>query len=60
MGALAKEVPAKLIVADGSNPPWLAERWAEEAAAAGVRFHYTGKEGAWLSDERGRLRADGF
>ena len=60
MGALTKEVPAKLIVADGSNPPWLAERWAEEAAAAGVRLHYTGKEGAWVSDERGRLRADGF
>ena len=50
IGRLVAEVPAGLVVADGSNPPWLAERWKAEAAAAGVRFHYTGKAGAWLSD----------
>lgn len=50
VGELVEEVPSSLVIADGSNPPWLAERWAAEAAAAGVRFHYTGQSGAWQSD----------
>lgn len=58
LGALVESVPAHLVVADGSNPPWIAERWALEAEAAGVRFHYTGKDGAWLSGEGAHVSAE--
>jgi competence protein ComEC len=48
IGELVERVPTKLVIADGSTPPWLAERWAAEAEAAGVRFWYTAWEGAWV------------
>jgi hypothetical protein len=36
----------RMVVADGSNPPWRVSEWKREAALMGVRLRDTGEEGS--------------
>ncbi|MCB9295314.1 MAG: ComEC family competence protein [Lewinellaceae bacterium] len=47
---LRRKVPFRLALIDGSNPPWKARKWKEEARALGVSCHYTGEDGAWVEE----------
>ena len=40
----------RLALIDGSNPPWRARKWIEQARELGVDCHYTGAEGAWVQE----------
>jgi competence protein ComEC len=41
-------IKPKLIVADGSNAPYLVKKWTATSKSREIRFHYTGKQGALL------------
>ena len=43
---LASYTP-KQIIADGSSPPYLVNRWKESARSRNIPFHYTGIDGAF-------------
>ncbi|MCE2613151.1 ComEC family competence protein [Flavobacteriaceae bacterium D16] len=43
---LASYAPGQ-IIADGSSPPYLVDRWQESAGSRNIPFHYTGKDGAF-------------
>ncbi len=47
---LREQINFRLLLIDGSNPPWKAGKWREEARALGVACHYTGEEGAWVGE----------
>lgn len=47
---LWEQMNFKLLLIDGSNPPWKARKWKEEARALGVPCHYTGEDGAWVGE----------
>ncbi len=47
LGELLEKVNFRLALIDGSNPPWKARKWLEEARALGVDAHYTAEKGAW-------------
>mgnify|MGYP006280830323 FL=1 len=49
-------VDAPLFIADGSNPPWHVRKWEAEAAALGIPFYYTARDGA-ITLENGKARA---
>ncbi len=40
----------RLALLDGSNPPWKARKWMEEADALGLDCHYTAEDGAWVRE----------
>lgn len=46
--ALREKVEFRLLLIDGSNPPWKARKWVKQAEELGVDCHYTGEDGAWL------------
>ncbi|MCX2718077.1 ComEC/Rec2 family competence protein [Lentiprolixibacter aurantiacus] len=37
----------KKIIADGSSPPYLVDRWRQSARSSNIPFHYTGRDGAF-------------
>ncbi|MCB0597989.1 MAG: ComEC/Rec2 family competence protein [Lewinellaceae bacterium] len=48
--ALQRRVDFRLVLIDGSNPPWKARKWMEQAKELGVKCHYTGEGGAWVQE----------
>ncbi|MCB9290011.1 MAG: ComEC/Rec2 family competence protein [Lewinellaceae bacterium] len=47
---LRQKVNFRLLLIDGSSPPWKAHRWMEEARELGIDCHYTGEDGAWVGE----------
>ena len=37
----------KQIIADGSSPPYMVNRWQQSARLRNIPFHYTGRDGAF-------------
>ena len=47
---LLEKVDFHLALIDGSNPPWKARAWLEQAGNLGIECHYTAEDGAWVQD----------
>ncbi len=46
LGEVLERINTSCFIADGSNPPWRAAGWSEEAKALGLAFYYTAQTGA--------------
>ena len=47
---LLQKVDFRLALIDGSNPPWKARAWLEQAGSLGIECHYTAEDGAWVQE----------
>ncbi|MCB0580991.1 MAG: ComEC family competence protein, partial [Phaeodactylibacter sp.] len=47
---LLEKVDFRLVLIDGSNPPWTARTWREQARSLGIECHYTAEDGAWMQE----------
>lgn len=43
---LVEKLDARLVVADGSNPPWRVKDWSAQAESLGLSFYATAEQGA--------------
>ncbi|MCR9053559.1 MAG: ComEC/Rec2 family competence protein [Phaeodactylibacter xiamenensis] len=46
LAKVLERINTSCFIADGSNPPWRAAGWSEEAKALGLAFYYTAQTGA--------------